>query len=127
VKILLGVAVADNDDTCGCHILFGGVFLGRTVPPLSARGNPRSALSDRPWAALWRRPLLEGAALAVRVLRLLEMVALHCEAGSCGVSYCSSVRLRGAMHAIIRTLRLTSLLVRLDPAICLFHAAILGA
>jgi hypothetical protein len=41
-----------------------GVFLGRTVPPFRARGNPRYALSDRPAVALRCRPLLEGAALA---------------------------------------------------------------
>jgi hypothetical protein len=129
VKTLLGVAVADNDDTCGCHFLFGGVFLGRTIPPLSAKGNPRFALPDRPTAALWCRLLLEGVALAARVLRLLEMVASQvlCETGLCGVSYCSSVRLRGAMHAIIRTLRSNSLLVWLDPAICSFCAAFLSA
>jgi hypothetical protein len=57
------------------------------------------------------------------------MVALQvlCEARLCGVSYCSSVRLQGAMHAIIYILQSTSLLVRLDPAICSFRAAFLGA
>jgi hypothetical protein len=44
VKALLGVANADHGDTCGCHFLLGGVLLGRTAPPLQARGNPRSAL-----------------------------------------------------------------------------------
>jgi hypothetical protein len=28
VKTLLSVAVADHGDTCGCHSLLGGVFLG---------------------------------------------------------------------------------------------------
>jgi hypothetical protein len=28
VKTLLGSAVADHGDTCGCHFLLGGVFLG---------------------------------------------------------------------------------------------------
>jgi hypothetical protein len=51
------------------------VFLGRAAPPLHARGNPRSDSSDRPAAALRRRPLLEGAVLAARALWLLEMVA----------------------------------------------------
>jgi hypothetical protein len=54
VKALLGDAGADHGDTCGCHFLLGGVFLGRTTPPLHARGNPRSALSDWPTAALRR-------------------------------------------------------------------------
>jgi hypothetical protein len=43
VKILLGFAVVDHGDTCGCHFLPGGVILGRDAPPLCARGNPRSA------------------------------------------------------------------------------------
>jgi hypothetical protein len=87
VKTLLGVADADHGDTCGCHFLLGGVFLGQTVPPLCARGNPRSALSDRPAAAFRRRPLLEGAVLAKRVLCLSELVAspVFCEAGLCCV------------------------------------------
>jgi hypothetical protein len=51
------------------------VLLGRTAPPLHARGNPRSALSDRPAATFRRRSLLEGAALAARALWLSEMVA----------------------------------------------------
>jgi hypothetical protein len=28
VKTLLGIADADHSDTCGCHSLLGGVFLG---------------------------------------------------------------------------------------------------
>jgi hypothetical protein len=55
VKALLGDAGADHGDTCGCHFLLGGVFLGRAAPPLHTRGNPRSALSDRPAATLRRR------------------------------------------------------------------------
>jgi hypothetical protein len=43
VKTLLGFAVADHGDTCGCHFLPGGVILGRDAPPLCARGNPRSS------------------------------------------------------------------------------------
>jgi hypothetical protein len=65
----------DHGDTCGCHFLLGGVFLGRTAPPLHARGNPRSALLDRPTTALQRRTLLEDTALAARALWLSEMVA----------------------------------------------------
>jgi hypothetical protein len=75
VKALLGVAGADHDDTYGCHFLLGGVFLGRTAPTLHARGNPRTALSDRPAMALWRCSLLEGAAFAASALWLSEMVA----------------------------------------------------
>jgi hypothetical protein len=40
------------------------IFLGRTVPPLRARGNLRYAMSDRPAVALRCRALLEGTALA---------------------------------------------------------------
>jgi hypothetical protein len=75
VKTLLGVADVDHSDTCGCHVLLGGVFLGRAAPPLHARGNPRSDLSDRLAAALRWRFLLEGAVLAARAVWLLEMVA----------------------------------------------------
>jgi hypothetical protein len=75
VKTLLGGADADHGDTRGCHFLLGGVVLGRAAPPLCARGNPRSALSDRPAAALRRRSLLGGAVLAARASWLSEMVA----------------------------------------------------
>jgi hypothetical protein len=75
LKALLGFADADHGDTRGCHFLLGGVLLGRTAPPLHARGNPRSALSDRLAAALQRRSLLEGVVLAVRALWLSETVA----------------------------------------------------
>jgi hypothetical protein len=33
VKTLLGIVDAEHGDTCGCHFLLGGVFLGRTAPP----------------------------------------------------------------------------------------------
>jgi hypothetical protein len=33
VKTLLGIAVAEHSDTCGCYSLLGGVFLGRIIPP----------------------------------------------------------------------------------------------
>jgi hypothetical protein len=66
VKTLLASADADHGDTRGCHFLLGGVALGRAAPPLCARGNPRSALSDRPAAALRCRSLLGGAVLAAR-------------------------------------------------------------
>jgi hypothetical protein len=40
VKTLLGVADADHGDTCGCHSLFGGMFLGRSRPsPLFVPGE----------------------------------------------------------------------------------------
>jgi hypothetical protein len=76
VKTLLNEADADHSDTSGCHSLLGGMFLGRSIPPLCAMG-------DRPAAALRRRPLLEGAALATRALWLSEVVAspVFCEAG----------------------------------------------
>jgi hypothetical protein len=32
VKILLGIADADHGDTCGCHSLLRGVFLGQRRP-----------------------------------------------------------------------------------------------
>jgi hypothetical protein len=88
VKILLDEADADYGDTSGCHSLLGSMFLGRSIPPLCARGNPRSALSDRPAAALQRRPLLEGVALAARALWISEVVAspFFCEARLCCVS-----------------------------------------
>jgi hypothetical protein len=75
VKTLLGVADMDHGDTCGCHVLLGGVFLGRSAPPLHARGNSRFDLLDRLAVALRRCSLLEGAVLVARALWLLEMVA----------------------------------------------------
>jgi hypothetical protein len=76
VKTLLNGVDADHGDTCGCHSLLGGMFLGRVTPPLCARGNPRFALSDWLAAVLRRRPLLGGAVLAARALWLSETMAL---------------------------------------------------
>jgi hypothetical protein len=65
VKTLLGVADADHGDTCGCHSLLGGVFLGQRRPsPLFVPGETLGPLLDQPAVALRRRPLLEGAVLA---------------------------------------------------------------
>jgi hypothetical protein len=111
VKALLGVADADHDDTCGCHFLLEGVFLGRAAPPLHARGNPRFDSSDRPAAALRRRPLLEGVVLAARALRLFEMVASPVQgSGAQCAPFCTLSRLLPFLaRPCHRSLRATSL------------------
>jgi hypothetical protein len=93
VKTLLDVADADHGDTYGCHSLLGGVLLGQIVSPLCARGNPRSALSDRPAAAFFGIvPFLKAMCLAERVLWLSELVAssVFGEAGLCCVKMLGS-------------------------------------
>jgi hypothetical protein len=88
VKTMLSVADADHGDTCGCHSLLGGLFLGRATPsPLCARENPGSIFLDRRVATLRRRPLLEGAVLAAGVSWLSKMVAVS--------NYAQDARLRG--------------------------------
>jgi hypothetical protein len=64
---------------------FFEAVIGRTIPPLCAGGNARSALSDRPAAAFRRRPLLEGDVLVARIVWLSEMVASPV---LCGVVRC---------------------------------------
>jgi hypothetical protein len=46
VKTLLSASDADHSDACGYHLLLVGVVMVVTVPPLDAKGNLRSALSD---------------------------------------------------------------------------------